>query len=1093
MSKDKEKEKKLMMTMIWVFLSVTVIVGFAAFISKQFGILQPESEPVSVDAPPQVQGTDGPLENPPQDVVFNAESAPEEPTVTFQKPDKMRGVLIAPGQDFYLQAADAFEALEEQQKAVSEGEEVSGTIPDFTITEDSVKSEVDALIKSTQDLGMNTLFVRTNTPLGMVQVTESSKPLSTFDGMNYLLTQAKAAGLYVYALYDVSLVSDGSEVGQILDITPESIQTEIKPLEEFAANYSVAGIVLEGCGQSATDQSYQNYVEYGAGIGYQQYMKLSVENFISIAKETVQKTNPSIQVGVLFDTVWATDSQQPEGLQVKTEKTDLADRNLDSKAILESGKIDFALVDIPYSATEDISFDAAAQWWDSVAGLGGVPCYTVHAANRCGQWAGGWTKPDQLASQAAVVEGLPNLQGSVFDSLTALTTTARNNANNLRVFYSDGTGVASTNTYGSENEEKTEQPAESETPAEPKPEPTPAPETQEPKAEEPIATEPPVEEPEPEEEKKPDPEPEKKPEKEPEPDPPKEVKALEFTQPTQESVITKDTAYTFKGTADPSVDVMMDGEKIGIAEDGSFSVTVDLRAGNNIFSFMMGEQKKTFTITQKLDILKEMKPTENVTVDGGKTVEISAVAQQGAKVIATVNKGDIPLSEGKETDKTGYATFTGTFTAPAATEKAQDLGAVVVKATLDEQSESKTGGTITVNKKPETNPNPNPSESTEPVKDGRLVKVSSAVAWTFPADKLGKYPNISCYPLPYGTMDYVVGDKLTYSDSEGTRSYYMLASGRRVYSDDIQTVSDNIQLEGNNITGMTVKADSSYTYVVLKSDKPVPFLPDYSSNAFSIDFKYTVSNPGSMSLNQNPLFTSADWNGSKLTLTFQAANGFLGYKAYHEGGNIVFRFNNPTGIAGARIVIDPGHGGSDPGAESFNKDYPEKVINWQMSQAITSALQSRGANVLLLNTINTTTSLDSRFEQARSFDPQILISVHSNSSENSSAAGSEGYYFYPFSKKLADSVAVAMSKALDTKKRDTQYDVFYLTRDPQFIGILSEVGFITNKTEYQKCMDADYQARVGEEVAQAVADFLAETGSNSTATGTQSIGASTGY
>lgn len=241
------------------------------------------------------------------------------------------------------------------------------------------------------------------------------------------------------------------------------------------------------------------------------------------------------------------------------------------------------------------------------------------------------------------------------------------------------------------------------------------------------------------------------------------------------------------------------------------------------------------------------------------------------------------------------------------------------------------------------------------------MQVVAEQAWTFPVNKNSIYPDTDCYPLPYGTMDYVTGEMVSIKDGSKYRYYYKLASGRRVYCEDVEAVTSGVSIRNNRITNMTVRATNDFTYVILQSDNPVSFLPSYSTGRIRFEFQNTSSTPGDLSLSQNPLFSSATWNGSTLTLELLDNNGFLGYKAYHENGNIVLRFNNPTGIEGARITVDPGHGGSDPGvADNIDPDWPEKRINWELAQAIADALEEKGAEVNLLNTYNNTTTMQSR-------------------------------------------------------------------------------------------------------------------------------------
>ncbi|MBE6898978.1 MAG: hypothetical protein E7475_08260, partial [Ruminococcaceae bacterium] len=119
-------------------------------------------------------------------------------------------------------------------------------------------------------------------------------------------------------------------------------------------------------------------------------------------------------------------------------------------------------------------------------------------------------------------------------------------------------------------------------------------------------------------------------------------------------------------------------------------------------------------------------------------------------------------------------------------------------------------------------------------------------------------------------------------------------------------------------------------------------------------------------------------------------------------------------------------------------------------------------------------------------------SVHHNSA-SSTATGTEVYYFYPFAQSLATRLSSAISGALNTNNRGARFDVFYVTRDPQFVGILSEGGFMSNNKEYRKLIDDDYQDEVASAMADAIASFLKAAGSgNAGITGTQSVGSDVG-
>jgi len=84
--------------------------------------------------------------------------------------------------------------------------------------------------------------------------------------------------------------------------------------------------------------------------------------------------------------------------------------------------------------------------------------------------------------------------------------------------------------------------------------------------------------------------------------------------------------------------------------------------------------------------------------------------------------------------------------------------------------------------------------------------------------------------------------------------------------------------------------------------------------------------------------------------------------------------------------VDPGHGGNDPGALGFYPDKDEADINLEIAQRLADELKSQGASVLMVTPGST---MASRLESARAFNPQVLVSVHNNTNWNPEAKGSE--------------------------------------------------------------------------------------------------------
>lgn len=993
--------QQAILVLICIFLAITVIVAAAALLlrskkgeqaqspaqgeQQQTSQPEPPAQNNQQDGPTKQDGEDtdtdpdgtGPDGTKPDNTEDGEAQPPDEP-ISFNKPSTMKGVFVTPGTDFLTQPV---------------GDEAKQ------------KAEIDEMVNQVKTLGMNTILMDLVTRDGTAFQLDSIRSVSTFDAAEYLLSKAREQGLFVYGIYDVSYYPSGERIKQAGVKNTQHANLTDSVLADVVKQYQFDGILLSGCENPSGGDTFADYMQYGAGRTYEEYLQDNAAMLVTSAKAMVAKYAQNTQVGLLTDGVWATKEQEETGLEVTAAYTALQDGHLDSKTLAATAAVDFIAVR-NYASTADTNapFTTVAKWWDTQAQEAEIPVYMVHAADRaCTTENPGWAAHDQLTRQVISLEECSNLQGSIFNSLASLKENPKSSTTLLQDYYSNNV-----------------------------------------KAEHIL-------------------------------------KELTFTRPTQLQIATTDKTYTFQGASDPNSPVTMDGQPVTTDENGFFSVTVTLAPGENKYTFTHKEKTMTFTINRQVQVIQEVMPEGNLSVDGGMKVTITAVAYENSSVYATINGQNIPMSVDETADNedlrgTSYTRYTGTFTAPKGQAKAQQLGNITISATWEGITKTMQGASVTVNK-------------LAVVEDGRLVRVTANQAITFPTDEIGKYPEPNCFRLPQGTLDYAVGNEVVYKDEEGVRKYYKLASGLRVYSEDITAVSDDsVVVAGNIISGLTVKADKQFTYVILKSEYPVPFKPKYSSTKFEIEFAYTTGVPEDLSLSKNPLFSSATWSDNTLSLGFLSQNVFLGYKAYHDDGAIVFRFNNPTAISGARIVVDPGHGGGDNGAPGFNPNYQEKHINWAMAQSLANALEDRGANVLLLKTLNQTTSMDARLEQAQNFNAVVYISVHHNSA-SSSATGTEAYYFYPFAQSLANRISAATSDGLNTNNRGAKYGVFYVTRDPQFVGVLSEGGFLTNNKEYNKLIDDDYQDEVGEKMAAAIATFLKNAGSgNAGATGTQSTG-----
>lgn len=559
---------------------------------------------------------------------------------------------------------------------------------------------------------------------------------------------------------------------------------------------------------------------------------------------------------------------------------------------------------------------------------------------------------------------------------------------------------------------------------------------------------------------------------------------LEMTRPAQLTFTTSEPTITFQGASDPRSEVTLGGQKVQTSDTGYFLVEAPLKAGLNTFKIEHKGKVLTYNITRQVNVIHSIAPEGSLSVEGGMQITTVAYAYEGASVSATLGGSTIQLARDQTDDDStnkdsSYVKYSGTFTAPAGTGAAQKLGNITVNASFEGYTGTKQGASVTVNKR-------------VAIGSGKPVVIAAADAETFPTSTLNDISSPNCFPLPKGALDYTLGDELVYKDGNTTYRYYTLESGQRVYAQDVSSTAT--QASGNKITGMTVTSTAAYTDVILKMDQKAAYRASYSSSGMKFDFQYTTAVPGNLSnLTKNPLFKSATWSGTTLSLNFRVSDGMVGYRAsYDSTGNLVLRFHNvPASLSGAKVVVDPGHGGTDFGALGYLTAYPEKVVNWQIARRLASALESKGANVLLINTQVSSGKVDlpNRMNQANSFNPQAFVSIHNNSATSKTATGHEAYYFYSFSQGLASRANGALDSAIGNRDRGTKYGLYYVTRTSRFASTLTEGAFMSNENEFYDLIDDKIQQQIADQMATAIGNFFKSRYAGSYPTGTESVGA----
>ncbi|NQT29837.1 MAG: N-acetylmuramoyl-L-alanine amidase [Candidatus Saganbacteria bacterium] len=176
-------------------------------------------------------------------------------------------------------------------------------------------------------------------------------------------------------------------------------------------------------------------------------------------------------------------------------------------------------------------------------------------------------------------------------------------------------------------------------------------------------------------------------------------------------------------------------------------------------------------------------------------------------------------------------------------------------------------------------------------------------------------------------------------------------------------------------------------------------------------------------------------------------------------------------LKGKIIVIDPGHGGKDPGAFSYS-GMAEKHFTLATAKKIAHHLKTAGATVYLTRTSDRTCRLQDIVAFANKVGADMFISIHYNYGYNRKFAGTETYYYTPRSRKLALAIHQRLKNELKRKDRGLRRAMFYTIHHARMPAVLIEPVYISNKKEEKLAGSQNFQEKIAISVTRGVKSYF---------------------
>lgn len=351
--------------------------------------------------------------------------------------------------------------------------------------------------------------------------------------------------------------------------------------------------------------------------------------------------------------------------------------------------------------------------------------------------------------------------------------------------------------------------------------------------------------------------------------------------------------------------------------------------------------------------------------------------------------------------------------------------------------------------------------------------------------------------LEYGLGDDRLGGaKIGYIDSliplkiigkVGSDYKVRLAGSRVAYiPDDQVTLMPKGSFAGSSLTNkIYVQGDDMYDYVTVNLTSRLPYqsmqLTDPSRIVVDI-FGATNNTNWINQLQSAKEISNVDYEQVaddifRLTI-YLTHKQHWGHDIYYKNNSLLIKVKQqPKNLSlnNLSIAVDAGHGGSNVGAAGPT-GIAEKTLTLAVSLKLQKALEAEGATVLMTRTEEKTVDNKDRILIYRDNTPDLLVSLHLNSSADPiRAEGTATFYRYIGFRPLSQAIYKRMLE-LGLKEYGNNGSFNFMLNSPtEYPNALIEMLFLSNPEEEMKILDPAFQQQVVDKIVLGIKDFLENT------------------
>lgn len=280
--------------------------------------------------------------------------------------------------------------------------------------------------------------------------------------------------------------------------------------------------------------------------------------------------------------------------------------------------------------------------------------------------------------------------------------------------------------------------------------------------------------------------------------------------------------------------------------------------------------------------------------------------------------------------------------------------------------------------------------------------------------------------------------------------------------------------------------DDRFDYITIAMPERLPYrgTMQVNPNRLAIDLFGITSNTnwitqkGILKEARNTWFEQLE-NGVLRVYVDLKSKMHWGYTVYYDsvGSRLTIRIKHAPDkdIRRVFVAVDAGHGGDNPGAAGLTSSRLEKKLTLEYALALEKELKKAGVKkILMTRTTDTSLSMPERIKMLRDKAPDLLISIHFNSSSVDTVRGTSTFYRHIGFRPLTQTVLKRMLELGLNEFGNVGSFNFALSGPTDYPNCLVEVAFLSNRTDEKFILSKKSPVNVATKIRLGIQDWLKE-------------------